>query len=238
MQTDDLSASVEEACLNAWPALKEIFYDGWLIRLAEGETRRTNSVNVMGAGRYAVADKIAYCEAVYRAHGQPTYFRIRSNDDPALDALLAANAVELPEALLREDVRQTTLRVAKNMRQQGLQPDRAMFDDPAFQKEVRDRAERGLKLSVLLQAVREQAKAEVTDDDIEAELDAQAQQYPEAQHEEFKRWMRGQPERMQELNEQLLEHKCIAYIVAKAKTKKQAKSLADWQSEQDQGQEK
>ncbi len=90
MQTDDWSASVEEACLNAWPALKEIFYDGWLIRLAEGETRRTNSVNVIGPGRYAVADKIAYCEAVYRAHGQPTYFRIRSNDDPALDALLAA----------------------------------------------------------------------------------------------------------------------------------------------------
>ncbi len=156
----------------------------------------------------------------------------------ALDALLAANTVELPEALLREDVRQTTLRVAKNMREQGLQPDKAMFDAPEFQKEVRERAERGLKLSVLLQAVREQAKAEVSDEDVEAELDVQAQQYPEAQHEEFKRWMRGQPERMQELGEQLLERKCIAYIVAKAKTKKQAKSLADWQAEQDQGQEK
>ncbi len=100
MQTDDLSASVEEACLNAWPALKEIFYDGWLIRLAEGETRRTNSVNVMGAGRYAVADKIAYCEAVYRAHGQPTYFRIRSNDDPALDALLAARGFRAEDETL------------------------------------------------------------------------------------------------------------------------------------------
>ena len=90
MQMDRLSASVEEACLNAWPALKEIFYDGWLIRLAEGETRRTNSVNVLGRGAYALDEKIAYCERVYRAHGLPAYFRIRSNDDPALEQALAA----------------------------------------------------------------------------------------------------------------------------------------------------
>jgi ribosomal protein S18 acetylase RimI-like enzyme len=91
MEMDDrLSASVEEACLNAWPALKEIFYDGWLIRLAKGETRRTNSVNVIGPGRYALDDKIAHCEAIYRAHGLPTYFRVRSNDDPVLEDVLEA----------------------------------------------------------------------------------------------------------------------------------------------------
>ncbi|HEY5338273.1 MAG TPA: hypothetical protein VIJ85_08735, partial [Rhizomicrobium sp.] len=64
MEMDRLSACVEEACLNAWPALKEIFYDGWLIRLAEGQTRRTNSVNVIGPGRAAMEDKIAYCERI------------------------------------------------------------------------------------------------------------------------------------------------------------------------------
>jgi trigger factor len=156
----------------------------------------------------------------------------------ALDALLEANAVELPDALVREDVKQTTMRVAQNMRQQGLQPDKSMFEDPEFQKEVRGRAERGLKLSVLLQAVRNETGIEVTEDDIEAELAAQAKQYPEEQHEEFKRWMRGQPERMQELADQLLERKCIAYIVDKAKARKQAKGLSEWQAEQEQGQEK
>ena len=90
MQMDRLSASVEEASLNAWPALKEIFYDGWLIRLANGETRRTNSVNVIGRGRYALDDKIAHCERIYDAHGQPAYFRIRSNDDPLLEDVLEA----------------------------------------------------------------------------------------------------------------------------------------------------
>jgi len=90
MQMDRLSASVEEACLNAWPALKEIFYDGWLIRLGDGYTRRTNSVNVIAHGTYALDEKIAYCERVYRDHGLPAYFRIRSNDDPALERMLAA----------------------------------------------------------------------------------------------------------------------------------------------------
>jgi GNAT superfamily N-acetyltransferase len=88
MQMDRLSASAEEACFNAWPALKEIFYDGWLIRLANGETRRTNSVNVIGRGSRDLAEKIAHCERIYGAHAQPAYFRIRSIDDPGLEDAL------------------------------------------------------------------------------------------------------------------------------------------------------
>lgn len=87
---DKLNRCVEDACLNAWPALKEIFYDGWLIRLAEGHTRRTNSVNVLHAGGAPMDEKIAHCEFLYDAHGLPAIFRIRSTDDPALERALAA----------------------------------------------------------------------------------------------------------------------------------------------------
>ncbi|HEY4941735.1 MAG TPA: GNAT family N-acetyltransferase [Rhizomicrobium sp.] len=85
-----LQQQVEETCMNAWPALKEVFYDGWLIRLANGATRRTNSVNVIGRGNRALDDKIAYCESVYRAHAQPSYFRILSTAPPDLDEALDA----------------------------------------------------------------------------------------------------------------------------------------------------
>lgn len=87
---DQLNRCVEDACLNAWPALKEIFYDGWLIRLAEGHTRRTNSVNVLHAGAMPIDEKIAHCERLYDAHGLPAIFRIRSTDDPVLERALAS----------------------------------------------------------------------------------------------------------------------------------------------------
>lgn len=90
MTMERLAANAEEACFNAWPALKEIFYDGWLIRLANGETRRTNSVNVIGRGTRGLTEKIAHCERIYAAHEQPTYFRIRSCDDPVLEDVLEA----------------------------------------------------------------------------------------------------------------------------------------------------
>jgi ribosomal protein S18 acetylase RimI-like enzyme len=88
MDIPRLHAQVEETCMNAWPALKDIFYDGWLIRLAKGATRRTNSVNVISAGRRPLTDKIEYCESIYRAHGQPAYFRILSNATPDLEQAL------------------------------------------------------------------------------------------------------------------------------------------------------
>ena len=92
---DALNRCVEDACLNAWPALKEIFYDGWLIRLAEGHTRRTNSVNVLHAGVLPIAEKIAHCEQLYAAHGLPVIFRLRSTDDPALEQALASRGYRI-----------------------------------------------------------------------------------------------------------------------------------------------
>lgn len=88
MEIPRLHAQVEETCMNAWPARKEIFYDGWLIRLADGMTRRTNSVNVIGQGRRALREKIAYCEDIYRAHGRSSYFRVLSTGPRELDLAL------------------------------------------------------------------------------------------------------------------------------------------------------
>ncbi|MEQ1752680.1 MAG: GNAT family N-acetyltransferase [Micropepsaceae bacterium] len=83
-----LAARVEEACLNAWPALQEVHYDGWLLRLADGKTRRTNSVNVLRSSSRSFHEKIAYCEAFYRQHHLPPHFRILSNANDGLDAVL------------------------------------------------------------------------------------------------------------------------------------------------------
>lgn len=89
-QDRSLAARVEEVCLNAWPALQEIHYDGWLIRLADGQTRRTNSVNVLRDGVLPVAKKIAHCEDVYRDHSLTPCFRLLSTANRELDDTLEA----------------------------------------------------------------------------------------------------------------------------------------------------
>jgi ribosomal protein S18 acetylase RimI-like enzyme len=95
-----LLARVEEVCLNAWPALQEVHYDGWLIRFADGHTRRVNSVNVLRAGSIPVGEKIAYCEALYHRHGSRPYFRILSTADDGLEEALAARGYRAEDETL------------------------------------------------------------------------------------------------------------------------------------------
>jgi len=153
--------------------------------------------------------------------------------EASLAALLEVNPVELPEALLAEDMRETTRRVMQNMQSQGVQVTREMFEDEEFKNEVRSRSEKGLRLSVLLQAVRKLADVSVDDAEIDAEIDVQAAQYPAEQQVQYRAWIRGQKEQLDAVRETLMERKCIAYLVSKAKTKAVSKSLSAWQAEQE-----
>jgi ribosomal protein S18 acetylase RimI-like enzyme len=92
-----LAKRAEEACLNGWPALREVVFDGWLIRLADGYTRRTNSVNLLAAGALPLDHKIRYCETVYAAQGQPAIFCIPTHADPALSRALDRRGYGPPE---------------------------------------------------------------------------------------------------------------------------------------------
>ncbi len=67
---------IEEAALNAWPAAKQMAYDGWLLRLTGGSSKRVNSVNVHGPSNLPLIEKISVCEAIYRREGLPLIFRL------------------------------------------------------------------------------------------------------------------------------------------------------------------
>jgi N-acetylglutamate synthase len=82
----ELEWRVEEACLNAWPALREVLFDGWLLRFSEGLTRRANSANPLRPVSHA---DLQACEALYRRSGLPTIFRVLSLIDPSVEERLA-----------------------------------------------------------------------------------------------------------------------------------------------------
>lgn len=75
-EAGDLNWRVEEACLNAWPSPRQVVAGDWVIRIAGGDTRRTNSVNPLRAAAHDPRQVLEAAQAVFRAQGQPTLFRI------------------------------------------------------------------------------------------------------------------------------------------------------------------
>ncbi len=66
----------EALSFNTHPCLEEEMYDGWLLRYAEGYTKRANSVNVVGASIISIAEKIQKCEEKYAERHLPIVFKI------------------------------------------------------------------------------------------------------------------------------------------------------------------
>lgn len=89
MNADDLAWRVEETCLNAWPALRQVLLDGWVLRFGRGLTRRANSANPLRGERRPADLLIADCEALYRRQRQPAIFRLPSLTGGDCDAQLA-----------------------------------------------------------------------------------------------------------------------------------------------------
>ncbi len=86
---------LERTMFRAWPSFETADYDGWVLRFADGYTKRANSVNPHFGSSLPLAAKIAYCESAYRERGLPTIFRLTPFSQPAdLDDTLAARGYE------------------------------------------------------------------------------------------------------------------------------------------------
>ena len=82
--------TIEELSLNALPALQTMHVDGWVLRFANGYTKRANSVNPIYDSTSNVAEKIRFCEQIYRSKNLPVVFKMTSAAQPEdLDTLLA-----------------------------------------------------------------------------------------------------------------------------------------------------
>jgi N-acetylglutamate synthase len=88
MTAAELEWRVEETCLNAWPALRQVLLNGWVLRFSEGLTRRSNSANPLRGPRETGDRQIVACEALYQRRQLPTIFRLPSIIDPDLDERL------------------------------------------------------------------------------------------------------------------------------------------------------
>jgi RimJ/RimL family protein N-acetyltransferase len=86
---------VEEAGLNALQTQRQLFYDGWLVRLSPGKAKRARSVNAFFGSTLPLDAKIDHCARLYDERGLPLLFRITPFDAPAdLDEQLARRGYE------------------------------------------------------------------------------------------------------------------------------------------------
>ena len=85
-----LKRRLEELSLNAWPALEQILFDGWILRFSKGYTKRANSVNPFFTSTMDVEEKVSACERIYTEKGLPTVFRLTPfSSPPGLDQVLS-----------------------------------------------------------------------------------------------------------------------------------------------------
>lgn len=82
--------TIEELSLNALPALQTVFLDGWVLRFANGYTRRANSVNPLYPVSGDVPANVHACERTYARFGLRTLFKLTPAAQPGdLDDVLA-----------------------------------------------------------------------------------------------------------------------------------------------------
>jgi len=73
--------SIEELSMNAWPSLQTHLYDGWILRVSNGYTKRANSVNLLYQSQINIEQKIDYCKKFYKNLDLPVIYKVTLDSD-------------------------------------------------------------------------------------------------------------------------------------------------------------
>ena len=93
---------LEHAGFNAWPALRTEMVGGWLVRTADGYTKRANSANYVKPSVLPIADLVAGCVARFDIEALRPTFRIveRPETEPVERHLADADWASLDPSLV------------------------------------------------------------------------------------------------------------------------------------------
>jgi ribosomal protein S18 acetylase RimI-like enzyme len=88
--------TIEELSMNAWPSIQTVIYDGWIIRLANGYTKRANSINPIYLSKINLEEKIQYCKKLYVRYNLPTVYKlVECNEHKIIDRELETLKYEI-----------------------------------------------------------------------------------------------------------------------------------------------
>ncbi len=76
LKSPELVVALEEAALNGLPALKTEFFDGWIVRMSAGYSRRANCVVPLYGSTTPLKEKLDHCESAFSRASLPCLFKI------------------------------------------------------------------------------------------------------------------------------------------------------------------
>lgn len=88
--------TIEELSMNAFPSLNTLYYDGWVIRMSDGVTRRVNSVYSLYPSTLELEEKVSHCESLFEENGLRKVFKLTDMEtsSPLEDFLLKRGYTE------------------------------------------------------------------------------------------------------------------------------------------------
>ena len=97
MSDPRLVIALESRLINAWPSFDYQAYDGWILRLAKGYSKRANSVSPLVPEAPLDDELVDTMVAHFLAENVRPTFRLTSLENPGADALLERRGFELIE---------------------------------------------------------------------------------------------------------------------------------------------
>ncbi len=94
--------------------------------------------------------------------------------ETVLDTIVERQAVEVPESLVNEELESYAQRIASNLAYQGVDINQAGIDWKKIFEEDKPRAEQAVRRSLFLDAIAQKENLEVTDEEIDSELEKAA----------------------------------------------------------------
>ncbi|MFB2538011.1 MULTISPECIES: trigger factor [unclassified Acinetobacter] len=134
----------------------------------------------------------------------------------AFDALVAANDIQIPEAMLKQEIDNQRQRMVQQFTQQfGAQGAKA-FDSSVLPDELfKEQAEKSVKLGVLVSKVLEDAKLEVDQERVKAYIEEMASSYEDAS--EVVEYFSNDKQQRAQIEAVVLEDQVVDHILSQAK---------------------
>ncbi|UCV06621.1 trigger factor [Dechloromonas denitrificans] len=136
--------------------------------------------------------------------------------DQVMEALLKANPITVPTALVDMEIQRLMQAARQDMEQRGMK----VKDMPIQPEWFADQAKRRVTLGLILAEVVKTEKLQATPEQVRAMVEETAQSYE--QPEEVIRWYYAQPQRLQEVEGVAIENNVVEWVLGKAKVTEKA----------------